>query len=496
MTGKASITILTIAVSAFLFHSGLHAQQGGWQGEERLTYDDETAFAPPNNGKYVAYDDQGKVHVVWTDDRDRNFEIYHKYKESGIWSADTRLTFDNAYSARPVIVSGRFGLIHLVWNDSRDGNKEIYHKVYFLGGWGGDTRVTDTAGDSFASSIAIDGNTLHLVYQEDVSGFTEIMYRTYSGAIWSEAFPLTSVGAGHRMVPTIAIGYDHSIHVAWWDTRPDTSGSTDGQIYYRVKTTDWSEEELVSNPDGDAMRPNIAIDDDGGVHVVWIDKRDPFDQIYFREKGTGGWEPEVALTSGNYVHYHPSIATVGTDLFVAYWDNHISDTNSEVFVRNRTSGVWSGTARISDGIGPSTLCCLVAEPTGNLHVAWIDGRDGNDELYYRAYIDPSTSTGEEEETPEEENLPIPFSMSVRPNPFIDSASIELSLPASGYAEIMIFDAAGRCIKRLSYNGYGRETVRLLWDGTDMGGEKVAPGVYLALARFGKMRLSTKILHVR
>ena len=496
MTGKTSITILLTALSVLLCLSGLHALQGGWQEEERLTYDDATAFAPPNNGKYVVFDDRNRVNVVWTDDRDRNFEIYHKYKENGVWSEDTRLTFDNAYSARPVIVAGYFGLLHLIWNDSRDGNKEIYHKVYFLGVWGDDTRVTDTAGDSFASSIVLDGSTLHLVYQEDVSGFTEIMYRTYSSAAWSEALPLTSVGAGHRMVPTIAVGPDHSIHVAWWDTRPDTNEAINGKIYYRVKISDWSEEELISNPDGDAMRPNIAIDDEGGLHVVWIDKRDYYDQIYYRERGASGWEPESALTNGDFVHYHPSIATVGTEVFVAYWDNHISETNAEVFLNTRTSGTWGGSVRISEGAGPSTLCCLFAEPTRNLHVAWIDGRDGNDELYYRAYIDPSTSTGEEEETPEEQDFPLPFSMNVRPNPFRDSASIELSLPAPGNAEIMIFDAAGRCVKRISYNGYGRETARLLWDGTDMRGQKVAPGVYLALAKFGKMRLSTKILHVR
>ncbi len=496
MTKKATTAIAFAAIAVIFSMTGLHAQQSGWQAEERLTYDEATTFVPPNNGKYVACDDQGRVHVVWTDERDRNFEIYHKYKESGVWSADTRLTFDNAYSARPVIVAGDFGLLHLVWNDSRDGNKEIYHKVYFLGSWGPDTRVTDTAGDSFASSIVLDDGTLHLVYQEVVSGFTEIMYRTYSGAVWSDAVPLTSVGAGHRMVPTIAVGPDHSIHVAWWDTRPDEHGSTDGQIYYRVKTTDWSEEELVSDPDGDAMRPNIAIDDSGHVHVVWIDKRDPFDQIYYREKTAFGWQPELALTSGDYVHYHPSIATVGTDLFVAYWDNHISETNSEVFVRNRVSGTWSGTARISEGEDPSTLCCIIAEATGNLHVAWIDARDGNDELYYRAYIDPSTSTGEEEETEEEQDFPIPFTMNVRPNPFRSSTSIELSLPAPGYAEVMIFDAAGRFVKRLSRNAQSPGAQRLFWDGTDMRGRRVAPGIYLALAKLGKSRLSTKILHIR
>lgn len=36
------------------------------------------------------------------------------------------------------------------------------------------------------------------------------------------------------------------------------------------------------------------------------------------------------------------------------------------------------------------LTCLIAEPPGNLHVAWVDERDGNMEIYYRMYLDPQT----------------------------------------------------------------------------------------------------------
>jgi hypothetical protein len=129
--------------------------QSGWQEEVRLTNDDAISFVPPNNGKFLAVDRMGRLHVVWADDRDKNYEIYYKYRSNGTWSIDERLTFDSARSARPVLAVDEFNRLHLVWNDSRDGNKEIYHKIKNVS-WSEDRRVTETDGNSFAPSIVAD----------------------------------------------------------------------------------------------------------------------------------------------------------------------------------------------------------------------------------------------------------------------------------------------------------------------------------------------------
>ena len=123
----------------------------GWQDIVRLTNDDGISFPAPNNGKYMAVDLDSALHIVWADDRDRNFEIYHKVRSGGVWSADERLTVADDDSKRPVLVVDNLGRLHLVWNDLRDGNKEIYHRIWDRL-WGPELRVTDTGGDSFASS--------------------------------------------------------------------------------------------------------------------------------------------------------------------------------------------------------------------------------------------------------------------------------------------------------------------------------------------------------
>jgi hypothetical protein len=69
------------------------------------------------------------VHVVWSDARDADYEIYYKRSTDGgiSWGGDTRLTNAPSTSEIPSItVSG--SVVHVVWFDLRDLNYEIYSK--------------------------------------------------------------------------------------------------------------------------------------------------------------------------------------------------------------------------------------------------------------------------------------------------------------------------------------------------------------------------------
>lgn len=472
--------------------SAFSALQPGWQAEVRLTNDDATSFTAPNNAKWLAVDPNGNLHVVWLDDRDRNFEIYHKMRSGSVWTADERVTNDPAYSARPNLAVDESGWLHLAWNDERDGNLEIYHNIW-AGVWDADERVTQTAGESFGSALAAEADTIHMVYMENVSGNLQIVYRAFKNYTWTAAAPLTNVATGNRMVPTIDIGPDGSLHVAWWDTRQDT---LIGKIYHRKRSGGvWLDEELLTDPANNAMRPSIAVDDSGFVHVVWIDKRGSFEQIYYRRCGPSGWESEIALTDDAATHYHPSIDVAGGEAVLAYWQSTDGGTNSEVYFRRRIAGTWTGPVRISNAAGRSELPCLIAGPNRNLHLAWVDTRDGNQEIYYREYIDPANGTGDEDaDPPPPPNVGLLLTSS--PNPFSASTNVRLSVPDACSASIRIYDATGRCVRNLLSGSVSRGTHAVAWDGTDGAGRVLAPGVYFAVARAGKMRLERKILLIR
>lgn len=460
----------------------------GWQEEVRLTNNPATSFTAPNNAKWLAVDSDGYLHVVWLDNRDKNFEIYHKMRIGATWSDDTRLTNDPASSERPNLAVDASGCLHLAWNDERDGNMEIYHKRW-IGIWLSDLRVTETAGESFGSALVAEAYSIHMVHMEDVSGNLQILYRAFKNNSWTAATPLTNVATGDRMVPAIDIGPDGSLHVAWWDTRQDT---LIGKIYYRKRSGDaWLDEELLTDPANNAMRPSIAVDDSGFVHVAWIDKRGSFEQIYYRRRGPAGWESEIALTSDETTHYHPSIDVAGGEAVLAYWQN-VDAMNSEIYFRRRVAGIWTSPVRISNAAGTSQLPCLIAGPNRNLHLAWVDSRDGNQEIYYREYIDPTSGTyGEGPDPPPPPNVDL--FMTSSPNPFSASTSIELSVPDECAASVRIYDVTGRCVRNLLSRSLQRGVHTVAWDGTDGAGGALSPGVYFAVGRAGKMRVERKIL---
>jgi hypothetical protein len=94
-----------------------------------------------NSGGSATYDPTisaigpGYVHVVWWDARAGNYEIYYKGSTNGgiSWGADSRLTNNPAASENP-FVSVAPQAVHVVWTDFRNGNYEIYYKRNFIGG--------------------------------------------------------------------------------------------------------------------------------------------------------------------------------------------------------------------------------------------------------------------------------------------------------------------------------------------------------------------------
>jgi hypothetical protein len=213
-------------------------------------------------------------------------------------------------------------------------------------GYGG---IWWNSGDSCFPTIAM-GPTgeLHAVWADDTNGKwgtdEEIMYATYTSASgWSNATVIsdgyggTWWNTGNSYCPDIAVDGQGVVHVVWYDGTPGWWGS-DAEIMYANYSAaqGWSNATVLSDDHtqwntGDSSKPAIAVGANGSLHVVWTDRTD------------GPWGTDTEIM---YAHYSPGVG-------------------------------WSAPLVISDdethwNTGDSWDSDVVTDAAGNVHVVWAD----------------------------------------------------------------------------------------------------------------------------
>jgi len=318
------------------------------------------------------------------------------------WEPDVQLTNDpgvswTSYTSARCLAAGSGGSLHAVWFDDRDGNYEIYTKRSLNEGvtWQADVRLSNNAADQYHPAVAAVDSSVHVVWWDERQGLnSEIFYKrsTDAGATWSEDTRLTRDTAKSHY-PSIAAAGD-TVHVVWWDER------TGWDIWYKRSTdagTTWSADIALTATPGLSMWPSLAVSA-GSVHVVWFDDRDGNQEIYYKRSTDGGstWGEDVRLTSASFYSEYPVTAASGQLVHVAWSDNR--DGNYEAYYKRSTDGgaTWLPDVRLSNASGSSTAMSLAA--AGNrAHLFWTDNRDGYwGEIYHRASRDSGATWGPDE----------------------------------------------------------------------------------------------------
>jgi hypothetical protein len=83
-----------------------------------------------------------------------------------------------------------------------------------------------------------------------------------------------------------------------------------------------------------------------------------------------------------------------------------------------------------------------------------------------------------------------------PNPFNPSTTLEYEIPKSGLVEINIFNIQGRLVKRLENSVRPAGIQKIMWNGQDNNGAKVASGVYFCQVKFEGNAFTKKLLLIK
>jgi hypothetical protein len=323
---------------------------------------------------------------------------------SAQWEQDVRLTTDDSlswtsYTNGKNVAAGADGYVHAVWADNRDGNWEIYYKRSTDYGrtWGPDIRLTYDQNTSLHPAIAVLGTYIHIVWEDDRSGNYEIYYKqsTDRGTTWQPDTRITDAPY-ESFVPSIAVSGSY-IHIAWQDNR--NGGAYYPEIYYKRSTNNgltWEPDIRLTYADNHRSVPSIAVSDNYYVHIVWHDYRGSNGnyEIYYRRSQDNGtsWDPEIRLTNATNDSWDPVIATSNTNLHVVWMDNR-DGIYKIYYKRSSDNGVsWSQDFPLITETPYASGPSIVAVDS-NLHVVWKDTRDGNQEAYYKYSPDNGTTWG-------------------------------------------------------------------------------------------------------
>lgn len=427
-----SITLLAALVS-----------QAQWQPDVRLTNNPSPSNTSLNNAWCIAASGD-TVLAVWDDQRAGNYEIYYKRStDAGVtWGEDVRLT-NSAYSYDPCITM-KGSVVHIVWQELCDGYYEIYYKRSTDGGitWDADTRLTSNTSDSWNPSIAVTGSAVHVVWEDERQGNSEIYYKGSNdgGTTWGTDNRLTN-DPSDSWNPSVAVS-GSVMHVAWYDNR---NGSGNWEIYYKRSSdggVSWGDETRMTNNTHVSRYPCIAVSG-SMVHLVWHDDRDGNYDIYYKRSTDGGmnWSADTRLTTDPGNAMFPCVAVSGSTIHVVWIDPRDTPKVEIYYKRSANGGLsWETDEQLTDS--PLSTYPSVALSGSVVHVVWQDMRDGNYEIYYKR-----NPTGD----PVGINEPLTSSNTIQvfPNPFTNEITVSNS--GNEPCEISVYDVTSRRILQKKFS---------------------------------------------
>lgn len=254
-----------------------------------------------------------------------------------IMGPEKRITTDAAVSSQVNIAADSLRDVHIAWVDTRDGNSEIYYQK------------RNVLGDAVIASTRV------------------------------------STDGADSLFPSITTDFNDVAHVVWDDSRDGNS-----EIYYvRLTSTGTPQTAPIrlTNDPAPSTMPDVAVDAAGDIHVIWVDGRMGYPQIFYKQLDENGQtvseaEPLTQVAAGGSTAWFPKIVASDPHVYYAYNDD--SSGQSQIFVGIFPKG--AAFAKVSRPISnvhvDAGYPSLALDNSDRFHLAWLDVVDGNSEIYY------------------------------------------------------------------------------------------------------------------
>ena len=252
------------------------------------------------------------IWVVWSSDRDENFEIYYKIYNGSSWSPDTRLTENASVDEFPSIMQDRDGDIWVVWSSDRTGNFEIHYRVYNnqTKEWQPQGQLTNNPSpDTDPSITQAQDEKIWVVWERNEDLYHKVFFKDMT--VWMPVTPLTMDWHMHWH-PSIMQAQNGTMWIAWATNM--TFGTDDMDIYCRKIHNFSVSDERITYDNADDSMPAIMQAADETIWIVWTSTRLNNIDIYYKTDSPPPHIHDIAVVS---VTHNPNTTYVNKGLNIS-----------------------------------------------------------------------------------------------------------------------------------------------------------------------------------
>ena len=224
-------------------------------------------------------------------------------------------------------------------------------------------------------SIAANGTTAYIAWQTTTTNTVNLIPFSGTGYVGSSTPAVTGEGFGSNIVldtgstskNPVVVADGINVYVAWQnevagDKNIKIVNSTDSGVNFGTVTN------ISKTDSANSIVPKLA-EDDGTIHVAWLEDVSGTQQVFVASNGTS-YTP-VAVSSGTFATGHQIIAD-GVNLFTVWQDLHGGTTHEILFSNSTDSGVTFGTPiDLSQSSGDSVFPKISGNST-HVNVVWRD----------------------------------------------------------------------------------------------------------------------------